>query len=116
MTVEPKLKQSSAALGVSAEELQNLAQLKVIRPCRRDNLYRFDGRLLLEATVALYLQESLGSSSELLSLFTDALSRGIGDQDPKSRRFILLRVLPPGGQRPVEIRIPPGSLAREVEE
>jgi hypothetical protein len=91
-------------------------QLKVIRPCRRDNLYWFDGRLLLEAKVALYLKESLGSSSELLSLFTDALSRSIGNDDPKSRRFISLRSLPPRGQQPIEIRIPLGSLAREVEE
>ncbi len=56
------------------------------------------------------------SSSELLSLFTDALSRSIGNEDPRSRRFISLRSLPPRGQLPIEIRIPLGSLAREVEE
>jgi hypothetical protein len=113
--VELKLKQASAVLGVSTKELQNLVQLKVIRPQRRDNLYWFDRRLLLEAKVALYLKESLGSSSELLSLFTDALSRGLGNADPKSQRYISLRSLPPSGQPPIEIRIPVGSLAREVE-
>jgi hypothetical protein len=116
MAVELKLKQASAVLGVSAKDLQNLVQLRVIRPPRRDNLYWFDGRRLLEAKVAFYLKASLGSSSELLSLFTDALSRGIGTADPKSRRFISLRSLPPRGQQPIEIRIPLASLAREVEE
>jgi hypothetical protein len=115
-TVELKLKQASAVLGVSPKELQNLVQLKVISPRRKDNLYWFDGRLLLEAKVAFYLKESLGSSSELLSLFTDALSRSIAIEDPKSRRFISLQSLPPRGQQPIEIRIPLGSLAREVEE
>jgi hypothetical protein len=115
-TVELKLKQASAVLGVSAKELQNLVQLKVIRPRRKDNLYWFDGRLLLEAKVALYLKESLRSSSELLSLFTDTLSRTITNEGPKAYRFISLRSLPPRGQRPIEIRIPLGSLAREVEE
>lgn len=115
-TVELKLKQASAVLGVSAKELQNLVQLKVICPPRRGNLYWFDGRLLLEAKVAFYLKESLGSSSELISLFTAALSRSIGNKDPKNRRFVSLRSLPPRGQQPVEIRIPLGSLAREVEE
>ena len=50
-TVELKLKQASAVLGVSAKELQNLVQLKVIRPPRRDNFHWFDRRLLLEALV-----------------------------------------------------------------
>ena len=113
--VEFKLKQASAVLGVSAKELQNLVQLKVIRPPRRDNLYWFDGRLLLEAKVAFYLKESLGSSSQLLSLFTEALSSSLRIGDPKSRRFVSLRSLPPRGQQPIEIRIPLGSLAREVE-
>ena len=114
--VELKLKQASAVLGVSAKELQNLVQLKVIHPPRRGSLYWFDGRLLLEAKVAFYLKESLGSSSDLLSLFTEALSRSLGSDDPKSQRYVSLRSLPPRGQQPIEIRIPLGSLAREVED
>lgn len=114
--MELKLKQASAVLGVSAKELQNLVQLNVIRPRRRDNIHWFDERLLLQAKIAFYLKESLGSSSELLSLFTRALSLAIGERGPANRRVILLRSLPPRGQRPVEIRIPLGSLARELEE
>jgi hypothetical protein len=115
-TVEFKLKQASAVLGVPSKDLQNLVQLKVIRPVRRDNLYWFDSRMLLEAKVAFYLKESLGSSSELLSLFTETLSRSLGTGDPKKRRFVSLRSRPLRGAQSVEIKIPVGSLARELEE
>jgi hypothetical protein len=114
-TAEFKLKQASAILGVSAKDLQNLVQLKVIRPARRDNFYWFDGRLLLEAKVALYLKESLGSSSELVSVFTEMLSRSIGEGDPRKRRYVSLRSRPALSAQPIEIRIPVGSLARELE-
>ena len=114
--VEFKLKQASAVLGVSPKELQNLVQLKIVHPARRDNLYWFDRRRLLEAKVALYLKESLGSSSELLSLFTEALSSSLGTKDPRKRQYVSLRSRPVRGEQPIEIRIPVGSLAREVEE
>jgi hypothetical protein len=115
-TVEFKLKQASAILGVSAKDLQNLVQLKVIRPARRDNLYWFNNRLLLEAKVAFYLKESLGSSSELVSVFTQMLSHSIGESDPRKRRFVSLRSRPALGTQSIEIKIPIGSLARELEE
>ena len=114
--VEFKLKQASAVLGVSTKHLQNLVQLKVIRPTRRDNFYWFDRRSLLEAKVAFYLKESLGSSSELLSLFTRALSSSLAVGDPRKRQYVSLRSRPARGEQSVEIRIPLGSLAREVEE
>ena len=115
-TIAFKLKQASAVLGVSPKDLQNLVQLKVVRPARRDNLYWFDRRLLLEAKVAFYLKESLGSSSELLSLFTEALSSSLGTGVPRRRQFVSLRSRPARGEQSIEIRIPVGSLAREVED
>lgn len=114
--IQFKLKQASAILGVSAKDLQNLVQLKVIRPARRDNLYWFDSRLLLEAKVAFYLKESLGSSSDLISLFTETLSQCLGEGDPRKRRYVSLRSRPALSAQPIEIRIPVGSLARELEE
>ena len=63
-SVELKLKQASAVLGVAPKDLQNLVQFKVLRPPRRDTFYWFDNRLLLEAKVAFYLKESLGTSIE----------------------------------------------------
>jgi len=114
-TVEFKLKQASAILGVSQKDLQNLIQLKVIRPARRDHLYWFNNRLLLEAKVAFHLKESLGSSSELISVFTQMLSKSIGEGDPRKRRSVSLRSRPALGTQSIEIKIPIGSLARELE-
>jgi hypothetical protein len=113
--MEFKLKQASAILGVSAKDLQNFVQLKVIRPARRNNLYWFNRRLLLEAKVAFYLKASLGSSSELLSLFTTTLSRSLGKDDPKKRRYVSLRSQPMRGAQSIEIKIPVAGLARELE-
>ena len=79
-TIELKLKQASAVLGVAPKDLQNLVQFNVLRPARRDSFYWFDNRLLLEAKIALYLKESLGTSTEVLALFTRALSN-LKDKD-----------------------------------
>ena len=49
-------------------------QFKVLRPIRRDAFYWFDKLLLLEAKIAFYLKESLGTSTEVLALFAHALS------------------------------------------
>ena len=54
-TVDLKLKQASAVLGVDPKDLQNLVQFKVLFPPRRDSFYWFDNRLLLEAKVALFI-------------------------------------------------------------
>ncbi|MGH2668775.1 MAG: hypothetical protein ACRDH5_06615, partial [bacterium] len=75
--VELKLKQASAVLGVDPKDLQNLVQFNVLHPARRDSFYWFDRRLLLQAKVAFYLKESLGTSTELLARFTQALSSNL---------------------------------------
>ena len=113
--MELKLKQASAVLGVSPKDLQNLVQFKVLRPTRRDNFYWFDNRLLLEAKVALYLKESLGTSTEVLALFTRALSN-LKDEDVTSVRYLTLRSLPARGLEPIEVRIPLRDLAKELNE
>ena len=84
--MELKLKQASAVLGVAPKDLQNLVQFKVLRPTRRDSFYWFDNRLLLEAKVALYLKESLGTSTEVLALFARALS-SLKDEDVTRLRY-----------------------------
>jgi hypothetical protein len=110
-----KLKQASAVLGVPPKDLQNLVQLGVIRPSRRGNVYRFDANVLLEAKVAFYLKESLGSSSDLLAKFTEALSQNFGKVGMKDLTDIYLCSRPPDGLNAVEIKIPVRSLARELE-
>ncbi len=115
-TVELKLKQASAVLGVDPKDLQNLVQFKVLRPRRQDGIYWFDGRLLLTAKVAFYLKESLGTSTELLARFTEALSNSIEEGERTTPRYMWLRSRPTAGREPVEVRIPLANLANELKE
>jgi hypothetical protein len=115
-TVTLKLKQASIVLGVPPKNLQNLVQLGVIRPVRRDRVCWFDTTLLLKAKVAFYLKESLGSSSDLLARFTEALSQNLDKADTGTLGDICLRSRPFNGTDAVEIKIPVRSLARELED
>jgi DNA-binding transcriptional MerR regulator len=115
-TLELKLKQASAVLGVSPKELQNLVQLNVLKPSRRDAYYWFNTRQLLEAKVAFYLKESLGASTDVLALFTEALSAGISDEDWTKFRYLRLTSRPARGREALEVRIPLRNLAKELEE
>ena len=109
-----KLKQASAVLGVPPKDLQNLVQLGVIRPVRRNSVCWFDTSLLLEAKVAFYLKETLGSSSDLLARFTEAFSKNLGKAKMADLGDICLRSRPLSGNSAVEIKIPVRSLAREL--
>jgi hypothetical protein len=111
-----KLKQASAVLGVPPKDLQNLVQLGVIRPARRNRVCWFDANLLLEAKVAFYLKETLGSSSDLLARFTEAFSKTFGKASLGELRDICLRSRPVNGTDAVEIKIPVRSLAQELED
>jgi hypothetical protein len=115
-TVELKLKQASAVLGVDPKDLQNLVQFKVLHPPRRDSVYWFDNRLLLEAKVAFYLKESLGTSTEVLARFTQALSNNLKEEEPTRFRYVWLRSRPASGREPIEVRIPLRNLAKELEQ
>ena len=115
-SVELKLKQASAVLGVDAKDLQNLVQMKVLRPPRRKNFYWFDNRLLLEAKLAFYLKESLGSSTELLARFTEVVSRDLRNAGSSRRRYLRLQSRPARGREPVEIRLPLRQLTQELED
>jgi hypothetical protein len=114
--VELKLKQASAVLGVDPKDLQNLVQFKVVRPPRRDSFYWFDSRLLLQAKVAFYLKESLGTSTQLLARFSEVLSDNLEDGASRKARYLWIHSRPARGRETVEIRIPLGSLAKELEE
>ena len=113
--VELKLKQASAVLGVAPKDLQNLVQFKVLRPSRRDSIYWFDNRLLLEAKIALYLKDSLGTSTDVLRLFARALS-SLSDEHVSKARYLSLRSRPAKGREPIEVRIPVRDLANELNE
>jgi hypothetical protein len=109
-----KLKQASAILGVSPKELQNLVQLRVLRPSLRNQVYWFDFSLLLQAKVAFYLKESLGSSSDRLARFTRTLAINLKNNQLDDLQDVSLRSRPVTGKDPVEIKIPLRSLALEL--
>ncbi len=114
--VELKLKQASAVLGVSPKDLQNLVQLNVLKPSRRDSYYWFNTRRLLEAKVAFYLKESLGASTEVLARIAQAISSSVSDEDWARIRYLRLDCRPARGREAIEVRIPLRKLARELEE
>ena len=115
-TVTFKLKQASVVLRVPPKDLQNLVQLGVIRPKRRNSVCWFDTNLLLEAKVAFYLKETLGTSSDLLARFTEAFSKNLGKAKIGDLGDICLRSRPLNSTGAVEIKIPVRSLARELED
>jgi hypothetical protein len=114
-SLELKLKQASAVLGVPPKELQNLVQFGVLRPRRRARVCFFDANVLLQAKVAGYLKESLGTSTQYLVLFTKALSQFSGSE--VSRRSILtLCARSAPGKTPLEVRIPIRKIIKELEQ
>jgi hypothetical protein len=115
-TVELKLKQASAVLGVDPKDLQNLVQFKVLHPVRRNSSYWFDNRLLLEAKVAFYLKELLGTSTDVLARLTQALSASLKEEKPARFRYLRIQSRPSRGGEPLEIRIPLRNLAKELEQ
>ena len=62
------------------------------------------------------MKESLGTSTELLARFTEALSNNLKQEEPSKLRYVWLRSRPARGQEPIEIRIPLRNLAKELEE
>lgn len=113
--MELKLKQASAVLGISSKELQNLVQFGVLTPRRRARVCFFDGNVLLQAKVAGYLKESLGTSTQYLVLFTKALSQ-FSDREVRRRNTLTLCARSGSGKTPLEVRIPIRQIRRELEQ
>jgi hypothetical protein len=59
---------------VQPKALQNLVQFGVIKPQRSAGTHFFDMKVLLAAKVALYLRESLGTRTSVLSKLMDAFN------------------------------------------
>lgn len=113
-TVELKLKQASAVLGLPPKDLQNFVQFRIVTPRRRQGLYWFDANTLIKAKCAWYLKQSLGASSESLVRFLEALSRV---RDLTTRRDVVrIQVRPAKGSPAVEVVVPVPSLTKELED
>lgn len=114
-TVQLKLREASEILGVAPKDLQNLVQFGVLQPQRKDRFFVFDTALLLEAKVAFYLKESLGTSVPLLARFNKEIFRN--PRKSKSGRFSNVSILsrPVRGKETVRIEVPLQALAAELE-
>jgi hypothetical protein len=114
-TIQLKLREASAILGVAPKDLQNLVQFGVLQPQRKDRFFVFDAALLLEAKVAFYLKESLGTSVPLLARFTREIFKDA--QKTKLGLFANVSILsrPVRGKEVVRIEIPLQALAAELE-
>ena len=110
--LELKLKQASLVLGVAPKDLQNLVQFGVLKPRLRRQVFWFTKEGLLRAKVALYLKESLGASTRVLTRFTEALFDHRRLRPKRATVTLLSR--PRAGDEPVHIRIPLVSLAQEI--
>jgi hypothetical protein len=64
--------------------------------------------------VSLYLKESLGAPSQILARFTEAIFER--HPVPRKRSTVTLLSRPRSGDAPVQIRVPIGALAQELEE
>ena len=114
-TIQLKLREASEVLGVAPKDLQNLVQFGVLQPQRKERFFVFDQNLLLEAKVAFYLKESLGTSVPLLARFNREIfkvPRGL-----KSGRFSNVSILsrPTHGKETIRIEVPLQALAAELE-
>ena len=114
-TVELKLKQASAVLGLPAKELQNFVQFGVIRPKRRGGMYLFDTNALYEAQVAEYFKSVLGTRTERLAQFVGAFSTYLKSQPAIVPDFIIFKTETPSPISLLEIKLPLKELTKLIE-
>ncbi len=114
--VQLKLKQASAVLETAPKELQNLVQFGVLKPRQRAGLFVFDAMTLYAAKVALLLKKTLGTNTELLSEFTDALVNRLPTFGEEKVDILVFKSRPSPGGIAVEVKVPFRELARQLEE
>lgn len=111
-----KLKQASAVLQVQPKELQNLVQFGVVRPKRSAGTYFFDAKVLLAAKVALYLKESLGTRTSVLSKLMDAFSASEEKFRTDNPKYVVFHCRLTEEQEPIKLGVPFRALEEQVEE
>lgn len=110
-----KLKQASAVLQVQPKELQNLVQFGVVKPKRSEGTYYFDRRALLAAKVALYLKESLGTRTSVLSKLIGALSELDEKLKAENPNYVVFNCRLVGNQEPLKLGVPLRALGEQIE-
>jgi len=111
-----KLKQASAVLQVPPKDLQNLVQFGVVKPKRFEGTYVFDANALLTAKVALYLKDSLGTRSSVLSKLMDAFSASEEELKSENPTYVVFKFRLFAEQEPLKLGVPFRSLGKQIEE
>jgi DNA-binding transcriptional MerR regulator len=111
-----KLKQASAVLQVQPKELQNLVQFGVIKPQRRAGAHFFDRKTLLAAKVALYLKESLGTSTSVLSRLMEAFSASEEKFRAQNPNYVVFSCRLTAEEEPIKLGVPFRALEEQVEQ
>ena len=111
-----KLKQASAVLQVQPTELQNLVQFGVVKPQRSAGTYFFDMKVLLAAKVALYLKESLGTRTSVLTKLMDAFSASEEKFRTQNPNYVVFNCRFTAEEEPIKLGVPFRALEEQVEE
>src|SRR5215470_17436781 len=111
-----KLKQASAVLQVKPKELQNLVQFGVVKPKRSEGTYYFDSGTLLVAKVALYLKDSLGTRTSVLSKLMDAFSECEEKLKAENPSYVVFTCRIAPEEEPIKLGIPFRALEEQIEE
>ena len=111
-----KLKQASAVLQVQPKDLQNLVQFGVVKPLRSAGTYFFDMKVLIAAKVALYLKESLGTRTSVLSKLMDALSASEEKFRAENPNYVVFNCRLTADDEPIKLGVPFRARGEQVEE
>jgi hypothetical protein len=111
-----KLKQASAVLQVEPKELQNLVQFGVVKPVWSAGMYFFDMKMLLAAKVALYLKESLGTSTSILSKLMNAFSALEEKLRRQNPNYVVFNCRLTPEEEPIKLGVPFRALEEKVAE
>ena len=111
-----KLKQASAVLQVQPKELQNLVQFGVVKPRRSAGTYFFDMKVLLAAKVALYVKESLGTRTSVLSKLMDAFSASEQKFRAENPNYVVFNCRLIAEEEPIKLGVPFRALGEQIAE
>jgi len=109
-----KLKQASAVLQVAPKELQNLVQFGVVNPKRSEGTYYFDPSSLLVAEVALYLKDSLGTRTSVLSKLMDAFRASAQKLKAENPSYIVFTCRLAPEKEPIRLGVPFRTLGEKI--
>jgi hypothetical protein len=111
-----KLKQASAVLQVQPKELQNLVQFGVVKPRRAAGTYFFDTNVLLAAKVALYLKDSLGTRTSVLSKLMAAFRASEEKFRTEAPNYVVFSCRFTEEEEPIKVGVPFRALEGQLQE